>query len=173
MTPIAHSGLALLGWGAAARKKRHTLLLFLIIASLPDIDFLLALFPGKNPFSLHQYYTHNLLFTLITTLCAFPFTHGLREKTGLSLAALSHLLLDLFTRDPAPPFGFRLFFPFSDQLFNISLMPNMNKDALNEIFSWHNAAVAAFELFFFLIPAIWLFRRDLKSYIISPELNQP
>jgi hypothetical protein len=66
MSPIAHSGVALLGWELfSTRKTAKSFLIFFLIANIPDVDFFLFLVFGRSRLSLHQYVTHNLVFVLV------------------------------------------------------------------------------------------------------------
>lgn len=197
MSPIAHSGLALLGWQHTAQPKNiKTLALFLVIANIPDIDYLFFLVLGKRAFSMHQFYTHNVFFVLIAALCCLPFL-STRSKTargvgaakegvgaakegvgaahyiGFLLVGYSHLVLDLFTIDPAPPRGFRMFYPFSDQLYNAGLLPNLHKAHMGEVFSLYNLAVLSFEAAVFLLPVLLIYRKQFLSHIQREEFLKP
>jgi membrane-bound metal-dependent hydrolase YbcI (DUF457 family) len=157
MSPVGHAAAGLLGWQLTAPKKNaKSLLFFLVIANLPDIDFALFFFLGKQGFSLHQYFTHNVFFAGLAGLTAWIWFPGLKERAGILLTAYSHLLLDYLTVDGAAPYGFRLFFPLSDHLFNFGLLPNLIKSNLQDVFSVHNLLVLCFETLVFLLPVIVL-----------------
>jgi hypothetical protein len=137
MSPVAHSGAALLAWQvAASRKNWKTLVLFLFVGNLPDIDFALHLILGHNRLSLHQYFTHNFLFVLASvSLLSLALPRG-RDRWGLLLLGLSHLLLDVIVIDPARPIGIRPFFPFSKALFNLGFFPYLERWRLRDMLSW-------------------------------------
>ncbi|MCP5108731.1 MAG: metal-dependent hydrolase [bacterium] len=164
MTPIGHSGIALLGWQKSTQTKNiKTLLLFLFIANLPDIDFLFFLVIGKKAFSIHQYYTHNVFFVLFTALLFFPFLKEKKERIGFTLIAFSHLLLDLITVDGVAPYGFRLFYPISEKLYHFGFFPNVHKENLSAMFSLHNLWLAALEAAIFLAPMLLFYRKKEKT----------
>lgn len=172
MSPIVHSGIALLGWQkSTALENKHvkTLLVFLLVSNLPDIDFLFFLVIGKKAFAIHQYYTHNVFFTAAFTLLFFPLLKQKRERIGLYLVAFSHLLLDLITIDGAAPFGFRLFYPLSEKLYYFGIFPNLHKKTLEEVFSFHNLWVLAFETAVCLLPVLFYYRKEFGSYLKQKE----
>ncbi len=159
MTPIGHTGAALLGLKAAQEDKNiKTLFIFVLLANLPDIDFCFFLFLGPKAFSMHQYFTHNIFFVSLGAGAGALFLKTRRQRLMLCLTAYSHLLLDLFTIDGAAPVGFRLFYPLSERLYNFGIFPNIMKGSINEVFSLHNGWVLGFELLVFSVP-VWLVYR--------------
>jgi membrane-bound metal-dependent hydrolase YbcI (DUF457 family) len=173
MTTIAHTALGILGWQwFAERKNWRTLFLFAVIASLPDIDFGLFIFWGKEGFRYHQYYTHNVFFVMVTSLLFWPFLKSKRERWGFLLVGYSHLVLDFFTIDGAAPYGFPAFFPFWEHRFNFGVLPNVWKANLAEVFSLHNAYVAGFEILVFWAPVVWVYRKAFLSYLKQEELRR-
>ncbi|MCP4153596.1 MAG: metal-dependent hydrolase [bacterium] len=177
MSPIAHTCAALLGWQKTAEKKNtRSLIIFILIANLPDIDYLFFMFLGKPAFSMHQFYTHNIFFVCLAVVLLAPFlqtparlvVRGLsaaqkRQYTGFFLVGLSHLLLDFLTIDGAAPVGFRLFFPVSGSLFNLGVFPNLIKNNLMEIFSLYNLAVLLLEVAVFIFPLFLVYRKELAG----------
>jgi len=104
----------------------------------------------------------------------FPFHIGLEvlplfksktERLGILLVAVSHLLLDFLTIDRVAPKGFRLLYPFSSQLFNFGIFPNLAKSNWAEVFSFHNFLVISFETAFFLLPVFLVYRREFTRYL--------
>ncbi len=168
VSPIAHSGLGLLGWQIFDRKKTAgTMALFVAAANLADIDFLFALLFGPRPLFIHQSYTHNLIFILAgSVLLALLLGDG-RSRLGLVLTGLSHLAVDIFVVDTVNPIGFRLFYPFSDRLFNVGLFPFLERGPWNVLISARNLGVLALEFGLFVLPVLvllWkLSRRRIQS----------
>ncbi len=172
MSPIVHTSVALLGWQKTAENKNiKTLFLFMLISNLPDIDFLFSLISGKKTFGLHQLYTHNVFFVCFTVLLFFPILKQKKERTGFSLVAFSHLLLDLIGIDMVPPIGFRLFYPLSDRLFNFGVFPSLERDITN-IFSLHNLWVLTLEIVIFLVPVLIYYRKEFRSYLKQKEFRE-
>ena len=175
MSPIVHTGIALLSWQKSTEEERKnliTLLLFIFISNLPDIDFMFFFIIGEKAFSIHQYYTHNIFFVGIIPLLFFPILKQKKERIGLYLAAYSHLLLDLFTIDGAAPFGFRLFYPISDRLFHFGFFPNLHKKTLEEVFSLHNLWVLLLETAVCLLPVIFYYRKEFRSYLKQKKFRE-
>jgi membrane-bound metal-dependent hydrolase YbcI (DUF457 family) len=168
MSPIAQSGVALLGWQViATRKNIKSLGLFLLIANLPDIDFILRLIFGPKRISIHQYFTHNLLFVVATSALLSLFLPRSRDRWGLLLVGLSHLVLDIFVIDLIRPIGIRPFFPFSRVLFNFGFFPYLERGRFHAVISMRNLWVLGLEAAVFVLPVLILFGkkilRDVKS----------
>jgi membrane-bound metal-dependent hydrolase YbcI (DUF457 family) len=165
MSPIAHGGVALFAWQiSASRKNWRTLALFLFVGNLPDIDFALNLLLGHNRLSLHQYFTHNLLFILVATSLLSLFLPAGRDRWGLILLGLSHLVLDIIVIDPARPIGIRPFFPFSSVLYNFGFFPYLERWRLRTMISWRNGGVLLLEAAVFLFPVLIIYgKRILKT----------
>lgn len=173
MSPIVHSGVALLGWQKCADNKNFkTLLIFLLISNLPDIDFLFILLIGKKAITTHQYYTHNVFFVCIAVMFFFPLLKSKLERIGFLLVAFSHLLLDLITIDGVTPFGFRLFYPLSNQLFHFGFFPNLHKKNLADIFTLHNLWVLVIEALIFFVPVMVYYRKEFASHIKEKEFRK-
>ncbi len=166
MTPVGHTALGIFGWQRFSEtKNKKTLLLFVLFASLPDIDFSLFFFLGKEGLSYHQLYTHNIFFVLLTSLLFWPLLNTKRERLGFMLVGFSHLALDFLTIDGAAPIGFRLFYPVWDQLFNFGILPNVWKANLKEVFSIHNLLVGAFEVAVLWVPLLLVYRKTWHAQL--------
>ena len=166
MSPIAHTGVALLGWQiGVTRKTWKTLFLFLLTANLPDIDFALRLFLGHNRLSLHQYFTHNLLFILVMSALLSLFLPPGRDRWALILVGLFHLVLDISVIDPARPIGIRPFFPFSKALYNFGFFPYLERWKLKTMLSWRNGGVLLLEAAVFLFPVLIVFGKRLVKTV--------
>ena len=173
MTPIAHSVVGFLGWQNFAEKKTPAyLVLFILIANIPDIDFLFYFVLGEKLVGLHQYYTHNVFFVALAAAITWPWLKTQKERLGLTLVAFSHLLMDFFTIDAVPPIGFRLFFPFSRKLFNLGIFPNILKSNWAEVFSLHNLLTLGFEIVFFVMPVTLVYRKELAGYLKIEQWNK-
>lgn len=170
MGPVAHSAVGLLGWQKFSEKKNlKTLLIFILIANLPDIDFAFYLFLGEKALSMHQYFTHNVFFAAIGALACWPLFKSKRERMGILLVAFSHLLLDYFTIDLVDPKGFRLFYPFSSRVFNLGIFPNLMKGNWAEVFSFYNLLVVGLETALFALPVFLVYRREFAGYLKEKE----
>jgi len=170
MSPIAHCGTALLGWQLASRRKNvFTLGLFLVAANLPDLDFLLRFLPGPGPAPLHQAFTHNLPFVLVTIgLLSLLLPPG-PDRWGLVLVGLSHLILDVIVIDLVPPVGIRALYPFSDRLFNFGFFPYVQRGSFKAMATIRNLGVFALEAAVFVLPVVLAFPRRLGRELGSRE----
>ena len=125
-TPIGHS---LAGYVIYRFRVRHgqdrrpvLLLLALVMANAPDLDFLPGILAG-TPAAYHQGLSHSFAFALIASVVA---TAVLRAAFYMPVGPVfvlgflcysSHLVIDLFGPDRRPPFGIPLFWPVSDRTF--------------------------------------------------------
>jgi membrane-bound metal-dependent hydrolase YbcI (DUF457 family) len=163
MSPVAHAGLGLLGWQLFDQKKTAgTLGLFVLVANWPDVDFLLHLLFRRPIAFLHQYYTHNILFVLVFIFLFSLFLRDGRSRLGIYLTGISHLLSDLIVIDTSPPIGIRLFFPFSNSCFNLPWFPYLRRWPSKALFSVENGAVLLLEFVVFVLPVVYLFRKQLQ-----------
>jgi len=161
MTPLAHSAIGFLGWKRAAPDGKPALaFLFVALANLHDLDFLVLAALGAGGRNLHQQFTHNLLFSLLAPLVLFPLIKPARIRWGLVLVSLSHLPLDLIIRDPVAPVGFPLFYPLWKKNFNLGFFPNIWRGGWGEVVSFHNLCTVLLEVVVVVLPVIWLCRRD-------------
>jgi membrane-bound metal-dependent hydrolase YbcI (DUF457 family) len=105
-------------------------------ACAADLDFVAGLAAGDwNRF--HQGASHSLPVALALgiALAGLPIRHlgGWRRRWALFTAlAVSHLALDLVTRDARPPYGIPLLWPFSASYVHgpFELFPNMERGSL-------------------------------------------
>ena len=138
MSPVAHCGMGILGWRYFSGQKNYkTFFLFLLIANLPDLDFIINI---------------------------FLFFKNKKEWLGITLVAYSHLLLDILVIDRASPIGIRLFYPLSDKLFNIGVFPHLLRGNFAEIVSISNFLIILLEAALFILPLYFLFRKDIIKH---------
>jgi membrane-bound metal-dependent hydrolase YbcI (DUF457 family) len=169
MSPIAHSGLGLLGWRLFDKKKTiGTLILYVLVANAADIDFLLhAVFKGHALF-LHQYYTHNLVFVLIAALGLMFLLADARSRFGLVLAGIYHLAADVIVIDTLKPVGIRLLYPLSETFFNLPWFPYLQRGTWKVMTSSRNLAILGLELAIFVLPVLLISPKPLWKRIFSP-----
>ncbi len=124
-TPIGHAlaGYAVYGLrpGIHPEKRPLLLVLCLLLAVCPDLDFLPGILYGQ-PALYHQGISHSLgmatgvglaVALLYSQTCRTVLTHW-----GLfTLAYASHLIIDVFGPDGRPPFGIPLFWPITDNYY--------------------------------------------------------
>lgn len=164
MTPLPHAAAGLLGWKLADRRYRPWILLaFIFVSCLPDVDFVLYPLLGKPDWLIHQRYTHTILLSVLSALVLFPLLKEARLRIGLVLTALSHLVLDVIVVDTLAPVGFRPFLPFSDVYLNWGLFPFVRCGMVAEVLSVPNLVAFGLELAVFVLPAVWLCRKELAD----------
>lgn len=156
-TPMGHSlmGYILYSYlpvsvNADANFSWKEMLVFILLANFPDIDYLPGFFFG-NPNKFHHGMTHSIGFALLVgAFCAFIFY--LRSKQNFrkyflifTLAYFSHVLMDFFGKDTRFPFGEQLFWPLSEAyvLSPVAIFQDVHKASasnifLQSLFTWHN-----------------------------------
>lgn len=168
MSPIAHAGLGLLGWQIFDRRKTAgTLALFVLVANGPDVDFLLRALFGDHALFVHQYYTHNLFFTLALSSAASFLLGDARSRLGLILTGLFHLAADLIVVDTLPPVGIRVFYPFSGAFSNLAWFPYLERGTWEVMTSRRNFEVLALEFGIFVLPVMIVFFKPLWRRMTS------
>jgi membrane-bound metal-dependent hydrolase YbcI (DUF457 family) len=125
-----------------ARNK--TLLLYGLVvlgACSPDLDFLPGIFLG-NPSLFHHGLFHSLGMAVGLSLSAgalialFGKGHSIIKISGfVFILIFSHLVLDFFTEDLKPPFGFMLFWPLSGNYYLSpwSILPHVERNFSNPV----------------------------------------
>lgn len=168
MSPLAHSGLGLLGWQIFDRKKTvWTLALFVLVSNGPDVDFLMHAVFGPHALFIHQYFTHNLFFTLALSVGACFLLGDARSRVGLVLTGLSHLAVDLIVIDTLPPVGIRVFYPLSGVFYNLPWFPYLKRGTWEVMTSRRNFEVLALEFGFFVLPVLLVFFKPLWKRMTS------
>jgi len=138
-----------------------------VAASLPDIDFGISFLVGRN---VHHYFTHSLGFLLLFTGGVYLAARaGSRDRPArdalvLGTCYLSHLFLDLLSKDTAAPYGLELFWPVSDRFIisPILVFDDIWRGTLAKLFGAHNWLAVARELLVVGPPALvalWWWKR--------------
>jgi len=162
MTPLPHAAVGLVAWKYFSRREDlKALAAFLLVSCLPDLDFVLYNLFGRPRIFSHQLYSHNILFVVITALAFFPLLKSAKERRGLVLIALSHLVMDVFVVDDVPPIGFRPFWPVSRLLVSFGFFPYVRRGTLEQVLGRENFVAFGLELAIFVLPAFLLCRREL------------
>jgi inner membrane protein len=115
----------------------------LIAASFADVDFGISFLVGRN---VHHYFTHSVGFTALFAGTAYLLSRAYsRERPALDALVLgasylSHILLDMLSKDTAPPYGLQLFWPFSDEFYisPILVFDDIWRGTLQKLFGLHN-----------------------------------
>lgn len=172
MTPIAHTVVGLGGWiGFSKRPGLGEMAAFILAANLPDADFLLRIVPVLRRAMPHQYFTHNLVFALLSAVLLFGLVRTARSRMALMGVALSHLVLDLMVTDTAVPIGFPMLWPFSSRLFHVGGFPPLQRGDLATVLSWRNLKVVILELLLFALP-LWLLAGKRITAVVNRWRNR-
>ncbi|MGH9319942.1 MAG: metal-dependent hydrolase, partial [Vicinamibacteria bacterium] len=153
-TPVAHSlaGAAISLVSSPKRKLDKKLFAAsLAAACLPDIDFGIGFLLGRN---VHHYFTHSLGMTLLFTGIAYVFARAaarprpFADAMVLGAAYLSHILLDMLSKDTASPYGVELFWPLSDRFYisPILVFDDIWRGSLGKLLGLHNWLAVAREI---------------------------
>jgi len=169
-TPVAHSlagtTIALLSSG----KRPLNLKLFAAsvgAAMFADIDFGVGFLLGRN---VHHYFTHSVGFTLLFAGTAYLLARAYArprpalDALVLGVCYLSHVVLDVLSKDTAAPYGVQFFWPLSDRFFisPILVFDDIWRGTLAKLFGIHNWLAVAREALLMGPPsalAFWWWKR--------------
>lgn len=134
---------------ASVKDYLHSLWPFLVVANIPDLDFIPGILVG-DPTRFHHFESHSLFFGLVVSFLLSKISRA--PFWALLLVGLSHPLLDLLTWDSygfySDHHGIPLFWPFSnhmvDPLCCVFAAPYVGVD-LSWLFSWLNFKILLFE----------------------------
>jgi membrane-bound metal-dependent hydrolase YbcI (DUF457 family) len=176
MTPLTHAAVGLVAWKYFSRRENlKALAAFLLVSCLPDLDFVLYYLLGRPRIFTHQLYSHNILFAIMSAIVFFPLLKSARERRGLVLIALSHLVMDVFVVDDVPPIGFRPFWPVSRLLVSFGFFPYVRRGSLEQVLTLNNFFAFGLELTIFVLPAFLLCRRELaflwRSRVLKKKIQ--
>jgi len=146
----------------------------ILVANLPDLDFLFYCF-DRNAKNLHHSFTHSLTFAILISLalsCVWRIAPGFWRSTLLYFTAYSsHLLIDFFTGTKIgwthTGFGMPLFWPWSKEFSSpLILTFGIRYKDFAALFSLSNLWVCTYELLTcsaITAVALVLSKRRLKS----------
>jgi inner membrane protein len=131
----------------------------MIVANLPDADFLVGFVLGR-PGLLHRGASHTVLAAVLFGVAAGAFVRWRwRERFGpaallFGAAYLSHVLIDVLTFDNRPPDGVQLLWPLSSEYFAspVTLFMSVDVDGktragfVASVFAWPTVVAMAREL---------------------------
>lgn len=140
-----------------------TLLLFVFLANLPDLDFLAGFFMGE-PHLYHRHFVSHSIGAAAVVGCMVALCFGWRDWRRFAWHVLlfgsvyfSHVFLDAFSHDTARPFGVPMFWPFSKQyIFSpVLLFMSVEKagsglNFIKNLFVMHNFGAAVLEFMIFV-----------------------
>jgi len=177
-SPVAHS---LVGYciyqltpGAKRRHQWSLLALYLVLANVPDLDFIPGLLVGDAG-RYHHGLMHSIgfaaLFGLGFSVLLYLYKQAASRRNFTIFFSLyfSHVILDYFSLDSSAPFGVPLFWPLSSKYYiasqalfsDIQRVSSPTSMFISSIFSLHNFWSVCVELvvlfpFAFLL---WAWRR--------------
>ncbi len=124
------------------------------LACLPDVDYLPGLWRGYLN-TTHQQATHSIVWVLLASAGLWlagrgwrPARFGWRAAAFIVVLVTSHLGIDLVTEDRLAPYGFPLWWPFSDAPVRapFALLPAWDKTALADLAGANNLRALVLEL---------------------------
>ncbi|MEI6614528.1 MAG: metal-dependent hydrolase [Chrysiogenales bacterium] len=143
--------------GLFFKNKWADAIFFIFLANLPDADFLPGFVLGF-PNLFHHGIFHSLGAALaVAAAMGWIFYqkkhHFWRFSITVFFIFYSHLLLDLFSKDLAAPYGLPLFWPFSNR-YHIATRPfflniersSRSTDFFSSLFNHHNLEAAMIEI---------------------------
>ncbi len=159
--PFAHS---LMGY-TIGESSRHRLsrnfwtnaFIFMVLANLPDADFLPGFLMG-NPNMYHHHQAHSLGFAALMGILGGAIMWLVQRRFwpyfGLVFAAVgSHLVLDLLTQDFSEPHGMMLLWPLTSEYYDLPWKTflavhksDRSADFLGSVLHWNNFRVVVVEL---------------------------
>jgi TolB protein len=154
-SPIGHGflGAAIYLWSrprGAPRPRAGMLLGAIVLANLPDSDFLVGFAIGRK---YHHQHIHTIAFAVAVAALLAAAARAWRRPAGRVfvvslLLVLSHLLADTFTMDTKAPYGSMLFWPITSRYY-ISSFPiflDVWRGSWQLAFGYHNVNMALREL---------------------------
>lgn len=161
---------------ARAQRPRATLLqgwrgaaAFVLLANLPDLDFVIGYLLAGDVHRFHSGASHSLLAALLLGLLLGRFAPA-GERGPLSIwictALASHVLVDLFAGPGfgQPSYGVPLLWPLLDERIRMpfSLFLGVQHATWADLLGWRNVQVVAVETIVFGLPVL-LLRRYTQS----------
>ena len=177
-SPLGHSLMGYALYETLPQENKslpwRMLLLYAIVANLPDIDFLPGFLLGNPNKYHHSYFSHSLGFSIfIGGLLALYFS--LKKSKNFFVYFLiftsvcfSHVVLDFITLDTSMPKGVPMFWPLSSHYFYspVSIFMSIHKLGssklfIQSLFVMQNIGVALWELIVF-IPVLVIIKMAKK-----------
>lgn len=188
--PIAHSLLAGAMYETSPVANSRTgwkmLLLFAVLACLPDIDFLPGFLMGE-PGRFHRHYLSHSLgaaivvgFITATVYCWWKKERFLQFFLLFSCVYFSHVALDYFSMDSHFPYGVPMFWPLSDSyvvaqtpIFLAIKKPGTSAQFFQNLMSLHNLLAVLWEVVVFVpvFAAIRFFKKR-RQVVLTVEFAE-
>ena len=163
-------GVALINQKEKATKRELIVasLFFVVLASSPDIDYLINYLRGE---SMPIRYTHSIGYIFLVGLSSLFFRNMLLKNFLrhipiwlFFLAPFSHLLLDFLVGVHGNPY----FYPFSAEeiVSPIGILPSSGRIDLHNFYFWRNLGI---ELAIF-IPTFFLMQKQFRAYLLAKRV---
>lgn len=176
--------LARTAWGSNPPSWIRIALVSLILANLPDMDYVFGFLIGR-PNAFHRGWTHSLVFALGVAVLFGAFRYVMSGKVEIRSPLIvfglisSHLVVDLLTLDVSDPVGIPVFWPFSSDHFAspVVLFRDVHKGVTNRmffsvLFTTHNLITIGSEFLIFgpfVAVSYWILNRKQKKAHARPE----
>jgi inner membrane protein len=165
--PVGHSlmGYALYETSAGEQTQFswRMVMFFIVIANVPDLDFIPGFVAGEPNKYHHHFWSHSLgaavVFGLLGALLARGYLKRSFWAAFLLVATIyfSHVFLDLLSKDTSFPYGVPIFWPFTDVYFTspLPIFMSVHKGGdsssfLSSLLVAHNLWVAVWEIVVFI-----------------------
>ena len=134
------------------------IILCVVAANAPDLDFLPGLFAGDLG-RYHHGPSHSIFFAVLFGILAGTlFSRRVYAFVMAFSLYLSHVLLDYLVQDPSPPLGVPLFWPFSHEYYMapfafyrpFNYPVSFAEPMISIVFSFHNLLTLLTEILFLL-----------------------
>ena len=130
---------------------------FMLLACLPDLDFIAGYIFANNVHQYHSGASHSIVAVCLATVAigvTLPFCRNLKILRWIFVALASHIVIDLFTGPQLglyESYGVMLFWPFSTDRITMpmSLFYGVQHATFADLTSWHNLKVVGFEILTF------------------------
>jgi len=169
----------------ACRQYLPQRVLLVLLANLPDVDFLFGFGTGANANALHHGFTHSLaaaVFVALAVSCVWRIAASFwRSATLYFLAYGSHLLIDLCTGKKLgwnfTGYGVPLFWPWEKEFRSpLVLVVGIRHKDLPALFSMENVRSSSYELLIFgvitaALMVLWV--RHQKGRAIPYQCKTP
>ena len=176
-TPVGHALGGVISASLFKKEKTKNWIIFaivLVLAELPDIDFIFGIVAGE-PNKYHHQFTHSFLFVLIAALVAAAIISQIgimqfsKSFVLFSIAGASHVLFDLLALDTSEPYGAQIFWPFWNGyvISPITIFSDVQRSSsasafLPSLFSLHNLKTVLVEVV--VLGPVWLIVWARKFY---------
>ena len=126
---------------------------FVLLAGLPDLDFIAGYIYANNFHYFHSGPSHSIfgiIFTTAVIAMLWPVKRNYKLLAWIFIALATHVAIDLFT-GPQPglhkSYGVALFWPFTNERITmpVSLFYGVQHATFSDLVSWHNVKVMAIE----------------------------